>query len=127
MIEQKENKVIKNRAHRARFAVAVICAIVAIGVFASLMRTQFFGFATTTAATDVAAKTERVRVAVEGMSCSGCAVGIKSMLKRTDGVISAEVSYENKEAVVEYDNERTTHEKIIEVITNLGYKASVKN
>jgi P-type Cu+ transporter len=52
--------------------------------------------------------------------------GIKAMLKRTPGVISAEVSFEWREADVEYDQERTTREKIIEAITKLGYKATIK-
>lgn len=71
-------------------------------------------------------KTERVNLAVEGMSCTSCASGVKAMLKRTPGVISAEVSYEKKEAVVDYDTEKTTREKIMEAINKLGYKASIK-
>ncbi len=69
---------------------------------------------------------ERVVVAIEGMHCSGCASGIKAMLKRTPGVISAEVSYESKEAKVEYNAADTSREKIVEAINNMGYKASVK-
>lgn len=71
-------------------------------------------------------KTERVKIAIEGMHCESCARGIKAMLKRTPGVISAEVSYEQREATVEYDTARTTPEKITEAINNLGYKAKVK-
>lgn len=72
-------------------------------------------------------RTERVTIAVEGMYCDSCAAGIKAMLKRTPGVISADVSYERKEAVVDYDQQKTTPEKIVEAINNLGYKASVKS
>ena len=108
---------------RILFAPLSVVALVAIGGAAFFMRGQF---EVNAADTTAAAKTERVRIAVEGMHCSGCASGIKSMLKRTEGVVSAEVSYENKEAVVEYDTERTTTDKILEVITNLGYKANVK-
>ena len=77
-----------------------------------------------TATTSV--KNERVLVAIEGMSCTSCANGIKAMLKRTPGVISAEVSFDRREANVEYDPSRTSPEKIVEAITNLGYKATVK-
>lgn len=48
------------------------------------------------------------------------------MLKRTPGVITAEVSFEQREAIVEYDPERTAPEKIIEAIEKMGYKAKVK-
>lgn len=73
-----------------------------------------------------AVKTERVLIAIEGMSCTNCARGIKAMLKRTPGVISAEVSFEKREADVEYDSAQTTREKIVEAIKKLGYKATVK-
>jgi len=71
-------------------------------------------------------KNSRILIAIDGMSCTSCANGIKAMLKRTPGVISAEVSYERREANVEYDPSRTSPEKIIEAITNMGYKAKVK-
>jgi Cu+-exporting ATPase len=60
------------------------------------------------------------------MHCDGCAAGIKAMLKRTSGVISADVNYKQKEAIVHYDPEKVTREKIVEAITKLGYKAHVK-
>ena len=52
--------------------------------------------------------------------------GIKAMLKRTPGVITAEVRFEQQEAIVEYDPVRTSPVKIVEAIKNLGYKAKVK-
>lgn len=77
-------------------------------------------------ATPYALKNERVKIAVEGMHCTSCAQGIKAMLKRTPGVVSAEVSFEQKEAIVEYDSSRTSAEKVVEAINNMGYKAKVK-
>lgn len=101
------------------FAVAIV-----IGISASIAG----GLRTIdAAAVEVAApNTERVVIAIEGMHCTACASGIKSMLKRTPGVVSAEVSFENKEAVVEFRPADTSREKILEVITNMGYKANVK-
>lgn len=76
---------------------------------------------------EVNLRTERVVIGVEGMYCDSCAAGIKAMLKRTTGVISAEVSYKQKDAIVDFDAEQITPEKIAEAINNLGYKAKVKN
>lgn len=72
-------------------------------------------------------RAERVVIGVEGMYCDSCAAGIKSMLKRTSGVVAADVSYQRKEAVVDYDPEKITPEKIVETINNLGYKAKIKS
>lgn len=78
------------------------------------------------AAASYAVENKRVKIAIEGMHCTSCAQGIKAMLKRTPGVITAEVSFEQREAIVEYDLERTVPEKIVEAIEKMGYKAKVK-
>lgn len=124
MFKQNQRRAERGRSNSAVFIIVVVfaaAAVVGISVFAGLRRSTDAGLATL-----AASKTERVVVAIEGMSCAGCAAGIKAMLKRTPGVVSAEVSYENKEAVVDFNPAETSREKIIEVINNLGYKASVK-
>lgn len=74
-----------------------------------------------------AAKNARVSITVDGMSCpTSCPAGIVAMLNRTPGVLFADASYENKEANVEFDPAAVTREKIVEAITNMGYRASVK-
>ena len=72
------------------------------------------------------AKSQRVVLAVSGMYCESCATGITEMLKRTEGVIEGRVSYEAREAVVQYDASKTSPEKIVAVIEKLGYKAAIK-
>lgn len=69
---------------------------------------------------------QTVTLTVSGMHCSSCATGISAMLKRTEGVQRATVSYEAREAFVEYDAAKTSPEKITTVIENMGYKAAVK-
>jgi len=74
-----------------------------------------------------AAETRTTVFDIRGMHCSGCAEGIESMVRRIDGVIRVEASYEKREARVEFDPARTSNEKIIETIEKLGYHASPKN
>lgn len=107
-------------SYRAVFISACCMLALTLGLFLKLSQPANAAVATS------AVKPERVRITVEGMSCTSCATGIKAMLKRTPGVISAEVSFERREAAVEYEAARTTREKIVEAITKLGYKASVK-
>ena len=68
----------------------------------------------------------RVVLAVSGMHCGSCADGIDAMLKRTEGVLEASTSFENREATVRFDPAITSPAKLIEAIEKLGYKASVK-
>lgn len=63
---------------------------------------------------------------IKGMHCSGCASGIEAMLRRVEGVSKAAVSYERREARVQYDSARTSPAAIVEAIEKLGYKAAPK-
>jgi hypothetical protein len=44
-----------------------------------------------------------VRFKVDGMTCGGCVIGVRTVLTRLDGVSKADVSYEDQRAVVTYD------------------------
>lgn len=101
--------------------IALVCLVTFTG---ALNLRSNLGVDSTAAA---AAKTERVTISIEGMSCTSCASGIKAVLKRTPGVIAAEVSFERREAVVDYDSDKTSREKIVEAVTKLGYRATVKS
>jgi copper chaperone CopZ len=68
----------------------------------------------------------RVTLTLSGMHCGSCAAGITAMLKRTEGVVKADVSYEERRANVDYDAAKTSPEKIVEAIEKLGYKAAIK-
>ncbi len=64
---------------------------------------------------------ENKNFVVEGMHCGSCAINIEMILKNQGGVQSASVSFDNKEAVIEYDNEKTDLPKLAESISPLGY------
>jgi copper chaperone CopZ len=114
----------RNRIRVALVGVG-ICALVATVAFATAGKIERSSIVAATSS-DTKTETDRVEITIEGMHCSGCASGIKSMLKRTPGVVSAEVSFETKTANVEYNPADISREKIVEVITNLGYRARIK-
>lgn len=67
-----------------------------------------------------------VTLRVEGMTCGGCAISTRIVLERLAGVRKAEVSYEQRLAVVTYDPEKVTVEQMIDALrTGLHYKATV--
>jgi len=73
-----------------------------------------------------AAGTATTTLKIEGMTCAGCVPVVNLQLKKTEGVLSYEVSFEKGEAVVSYDPAKTTPAKIAESVTRTGYTASVK-
>jgi len=109
--------------------IAVIVSVIAVAAFGLYLPEIGAGLKSPAGETgdSTAPKNGRVAVTVEGMSCpTSCPAGIVAMLNRTPGVISAEASFENKEASVEFDPATVSREKIVEAITNMGYRASIK-
>ncbi|WFD09666.1 heavy-metal-associated domain-containing protein [Tepidibacter hydrothermalis] len=58
---------------------------------------------------------------IEGMSCGHCAGRVKTELQSIDGVKGAEVSAEEKKAVVELTNE-VDNETLKEAVIEAGYE-----
>lgn len=63
---------------------------------------------------------------IEGMDCASCAMNIDGELEDTEGVKSANTSYAKQETEVEYDEDKVSEKKIIEIIEKVGYSASPK-
>jgi len=77
------------------------------------------------AATDL----KKVALNIEGMTCEiGCARTIQSKLSKTEGVKFAEVNFEKKKGVVEYDANKVSEEEIVAVVEKIAggdlYKVS---
>ena len=81
------------------------------------------GFNTSTQSSEEGTNTQEVTVKVEGMTCGTCPLTIKAALKRLDGVVNANVSYEDEEAKVSYEEGKVTVDEIVKTIENAGFKA----
>jgi mercuric ion transport protein len=64
-----------------------------------------------------------LKVKIPSMDCAACAVSIQTKLRKQTGVVTAQVSYDTKEAVVQYDAAKLSPEKIIAAIDQTGFKA----
>ena len=67
-----------------------------------------------------------ITLSVPGMTCATCPITIKKALTKVKGVTRVEVSYEKLEAVVTYDDEKTTVEALTKATTDAGYPSTVK-
>ncbi|MFQ5740265.1 MAG: heavy-metal-associated domain-containing protein [Acidobacteriota bacterium] len=63
---------------------------------------------------------------VTGMTCGGCAVGVKMAVKKLEGVHKVEASYQEGQAVVWYDPAKVKPDQIVAAIENLGYQAELR-
>ena len=55
------------------------------------------------------------------MNCAMCPITVKKALNKVDGVTRTDVSYEDKQAVISYDDALTNPDTLIEATTNAGY------
>jgi len=67
-----------------------------------------------------------VTLEVPTMNCVTCPFTVKKALQNVDGVSKAEVTYENKLAVITFDDEKVTINALTEATTNAGYPSTLK-
>ena len=67
---------------------------------------------------------ETTTIKVDGMSCGGCVKSVTGVLTALEGVATAEVSLEQKQAVVEFDATRVTRDQLKAVIEDAGFEAN---
>lgn len=58
---------------------------------------------------------------IKGMHCASCASTIEKELKKTDGVLSAEVNYGNESAKISFDSGKIHPEQLSKTVETLGY------
>jgi len=67
------------------------------------------------------AELRKVSLNIEGMTCEiGCARTIQSKLSKTEGVKFAEVSFADKNGLVEYDASLISENQIVEVVEKIA-------
>ena len=72
------------------------------------------------------AATQTVTLSVTGMTCEACPITIKKALNKVQGVETIEVNLEKKEALVTFDDAKTTVEALLEATKNAGYPSTVR-
>lgn len=61
---------------------------------------------------------------IEGIDCVMCAAGLQNNLRALKGVHSAEVSFQDKQAVIDYDPNAATGADFAKVIADSAFKVS---
>ncbi|MEK7917632.1 mercury resistance system periplasmic binding protein MerP [Burkholderia contaminans] len=67
-----------------------------------------------------------VTLSVPGMTCPACPITVKTALSRVEGVNRVDVHYDEREAVVTFDDTKATAQKLTDATTKAGYPSSVK-
>ena len=97
--------------------------VVVAAAFPSLSSAILQGSQRSTPAVVAGPNSAILKVQIPGMDCAACAVSIQKKLRQLSGIENADVSYDTKAAVVQYDTTKLTPEQIIATIDETGFKA----
>jgi len=97
--------------------------VLVTAAFPSLSSAIFGGIQRPTSAVVAGPNSAILKVKIPSMDCAACAASIEAKLRKQSGIENAEVSYDTKEAVVQYDATKLSPEKIIAAIDEAGFKA----
>jgi mercuric ion binding protein len=84
----------------------------------------FLGIAVTSGEAMAASRT--VTLDVQNMTCAVCPITLKKALEHVSGVQQVSVNYASKTATVEFDDTKTTTDKLSEATTEAGYPSTLK-
>ena len=65
---------------------------------------------------------KEIKLKIEGMHCTGCSNRLEKVLNTTDGVEKAIVSFEEKQAIITYNESQIDLTQIKEAIEGAGFK-----
>jgi mercuric ion binding protein len=68
---------------------------------------------------------QTVTLSVPDMSCVSCPAIVKGSLKQVEGVSNVEVSFEQKTAVVTFDDAKASVSDLIAATTNAGFPSQL--
>ncbi|OGS07750.1 MAG: hypothetical protein A2270_04920 [Elusimicrobia bacterium RIFOXYA12_FULL_51_18] len=64
----------------------------------------------------------RITLKIKGMRCLGCKAGVENAIKLLDGVVSAEADLGTAGLKTEFDERKTSVEKIKQAVAEAGFK-----
>lgn len=90
------------------------------------MKKLFASLALVAVVAPVWAATQTVKLSVPGMTCAACPITVKKALSNVEGVSKTDVNFDKREAVVTFDDAKTSVQKLTKATEDAGYPSSVK-
>ena len=108
-----------------RYRLITLCLLLAV-VLSGFLYFLRIGRPPTTDSPQVRWKRPEARVVlnIEGMDCVMCAAGLQNTLRAVPGVRRADVSFQDKQAVVEYDPAVVDAARFEKLVADSGFKVA---
>ena len=69
---------------------------------------------------------QKVKFTISGMTCASCEEHVNHEVNKLNGIVNSKTSYENGNAIVEFDKTKTNETEIEKAINSTGYKVTDK-
>ena len=66
---------------------------------------------------------QKYNISIEGMTCSSCENHVVHAVNELSGIVDVRASYDNANAIVEFDQSKTSIDEIEKAVNSTGYKA----
>jgi copper chaperone CopZ len=63
---------------------------------------------------------------ISGMTCASCEEHVNHEVNKLNGIVNSKASYENRNAIIEFDKTKTNETEIEKAINSTGYKVTDK-
>ena len=63
---------------------------------------------------------------ISGMTCASCEEHVNHEVNKLNGIVISKASYENENAIIEFDKTKTNEAEIEKAINSTGYKVTDK-
>jgi mercuric ion transport protein len=63
---------------------------------------------------------------ISGMTCASCEEHVNHEVNKLNGIVNSKASYENGNAIIEFDKTKTNDTEIEKAISTTGYKVTIK-
>ena len=91
-----------------------------------IMKKLLAALALTVLAVPAWAATRTVTLSVPGMTCAACPITVKRALSKVAGIEKTDVRFEQREAIVTFDDGKTNVRALTKATADAGYPSSVK-
>lgn len=90
-----------------------------------MRRLLFIALAAAATPMPAAAAEQTVVLSVPGMNCPACPITVRKALQRVAGVSAVKATLEPPQAIVTFDDARTTLDALTKATANAGYPSSL--
>jgi copper chaperone CopZ len=66
------------------------------------------------------------KIKISGMTCTSCEEHVNHAVNKLNGIVNSKTSYENGNAIIEFDKTKTNETEIEKAINSTGYKVTNK-